>query len=356
MADSIREALTAAMDAAPAEPVTPDVTASANSAPVEPAKEPAKDAVSGSAVGDAKVVSKAPNVVGAPDTRAPTEPAKPAEPVAKVNTPDPAGPQAPGSWTAEEKASWSNLPRAAQNAVLRRERDASRAVNQASEAKKAAEEYTRALEPFQPLFESRKVAPAQAVREVMGMSAILLTGSKEQKAALVANIIKAQNVDIELLDSIIAGEVQPQQHVEGPPPAWAQKLMQLSQRLDETQRERDERMATEAASAIDAAASDVAKFPHFERVREHIADVLELAAKRGVEMTLEQAYDRAVAWDPELREIEAQKAKASSVSDAARTLAASRKAATSVAGAPNVGASAKPATIRDALVAAMDGR
>ena len=41
------------------------------------------------------------------------------------------------------------------------------------------------------------------------------------------------------------------------------------------------------------------KYPFFEDVREDMADLIEINAKRGIALTMEQAYDRAVRSNPD---------------------------------------------------------
>jgi hypothetical protein len=81
------------------------------------------------------------------------------------------------------------------------------------------------------------------------------------------------------------------------------------------------------------------KYPHFDTLREDMADVIDIASKRGVKLSLEQAYSRAAAMNPEVSQLvanqqnQAAKQTAAQVANARaqRALAAS----SSVNGAPN---------------------
>ena len=52
------------------------------------------------------------------------------------------------------------------------------------------------------------------------------------------------------------------------------------------------------------------QYPHFEQVRDSMADIVEIMANRGQHITIEAAYNRAVAMDPVLGQELATKAAA----------------------------------------------
>jgi hypothetical protein len=99
--------------------------------------------------------------------------------------------------------------------------------------------------------------------------------------------------------------------------------------------------------------SEVSSLEHFDTVREDMADVLERAYKAGRVMTMQEAYSRAVAMNPDIEPV-ARQPTAVTTSEAAAILAKSRRAASSVSGAPKVSPSGKPTTLREQISAAMD--
>lgn len=80
------------------------------------------------------------------------------------------------------------------------------------------------------------------------------------------------------------------------------------------------------------------KFPHFETVRQDMADIVEISAKRGVYLSLEQAYDKAILLNPEVStQVATQKAAEAKKASATAANAAAQKAlnaSVSVGGAP----------------------
>jgi hypothetical protein len=91
-------------------------------------------------------------------------------------------------------------------------------------------------------------------------------------------------------------------------------------------------------SNIEKMASDP-KFEHFADVREDMADIIDLQAKKGVYLTLEQAYTRAIAMNPDISQVEATSRMNAAKTEAARAANAkaqlAKAASKSVGGAPN---------------------
>jgi hypothetical protein len=92
-----------------------------------------------------------------------------------------------------------------------------------------------------------------------------------------------------------------------------------------------------------------------------MADVMDAAAKRGIEMSMEDAYQRAIMIEPEVRKVVESRGMRMNASQAARTLAAARHASSSLPSG-NAPPAAKLATtnglaapsVRQSLEAAID--
>ena len=107
------------------------------------------------------------------------------------------------------------------------------------------------------------------------------------------------------------------------------------------QQQRTQQTEAEVAKTF-AAFQDDTKYPYYDQVRNDMADIIELSAKKGVYVTLEQAYNKAVQLDPVIsQELAAQ----SVTAKAARANAQAQralKASVSVGGAPSGIASGSP--------------
>jgi hypothetical protein len=89
-------------------------------------------------------------------------------------------------------------------------------------------------------------------------------------------------------------------------------------------------------------------------VREDMADVLEMAAKRGQSLTLQQAYERAVAINDNVRSALSQRQKLNGMQQQTQAAQRAKAAAVSVSGAAPMGAlRQEPTDIRSAIEAAI---
>jgi hypothetical protein len=333
MPDQMREALEAAYEKHAAE--TPEVEA-----PVE------------TPVVDAPVETEAPKVEAAPVVEAEKPVAeKPAEApvVAKgTETLAPVTPvvaaKAPRSWSAEAKAHFAALPEQVKNDVLRREKEISQGLEQAAPARKHYETFQEVVKPFQPLFDAYGITdPMQPIRHLLSTRAALEIGTPEQKAQLVANMIHEFGIDVQMLD---AGLVK-----KGPvKPFTPARPAPVQQRDPEVQMLLDHFKQARVAKA-EAEVAKIETMPHFDEVREDIADVVEAFASQGKTISLENAYKRALAMNPSLEPVTA--VPQITKSQAAAILA-SRNAASSISGTPRTGASPSPVDRRSQIAAAWE--
>jgi hypothetical protein len=115
-------------------------------------------------------------------------------------------------------------------------------------------------------------------------------------------------------------------------------------------RAQEEQVSQQIGTTIEQMAADP-KYPHFGSVREDMADVIDIASKRGVYLTLEQAYSRAVAMNPEVSQEVASQQAAEATRAAAQTANARAQralnASASVGGAPNGSPSGTPINSTD---------
>lgn len=371
MADSIRDALTKAIDASettpePVETVqqsndasvtlpSPETTDTNTSSGADSPTEASKAAPAGSSDGSkaGESTTGKPPVQGAAPSSKPTTPGGGAD--TSQPPPSPAD-QAPGSWKAAEKAEWDKIPPTARAAIRRREAEATRAFQVSTEARRHADEYQKVLHPFEPLIQARGITDPlnQVIKPILQIRAALEIGSPQQKAQLVANMVRDFGIDVSELDAAITnhiknpGAAQAAAPMAPPPPSYRtspelQPLFALAERLAQ----RSQAAAAEAVASVE-------ELPNFEELREDMADIMERADRAGREITIQQAYDRAAVMNG-LQPSNPQPAARQQVtpSEAAAILARSRKAASSVAGAPSVSPGKKATTLREQIESAV---
>jgi len=90
-------------------------------------------------------------------------------------------------------------------------------------------------------------------------------------------------------------------------------------------------------------------------VREDMADIIDLAAKRGVNLSMQQAYDRACAAHPEIANVMSERKRAEAITGGQQVLASKRNAASSISGRKTgQGGGGSALSMRDSIAAAFD--
>lgn len=274
--------------------------------------------------------------------------AKPAE------TPKPAeqSDRAPISWKAEEKALWDKVPAEVRSIIQRRELETQRALSSSAQARRFAEDFGKVVSPYAHLIRAQNSTPIQAVDNLMRTAAGLTVGTQEQKAAIVSEIINNYGVDLQVLDAVLAKTPVPATAGQASlPPQFAQALQPVYQFMEQVQQNRqsyEQRVQQEAATSVEQFGANK---PFFDEVREDMADLMEVAARRGRVLSLDDAYKQAIAMNPQFSAAVNQNQKANEVSQAAATLARARRAASSVRGGPQGGSMGQktPTSRRESL-------
>lgn len=275
---------------------------------------------------------------------------EPTTPVKREDvTPDPYD-KVPISWKAGAKERWKDLPRDAREEIIRREREISVGLQQAAEKSKFADNFARVVEPYRAAMAAEGVQdPVVAVQNLLQTANVLRMGTPIQKATTMAKLIEYYGIDLQALDSILSGNAQQATSESARlEELLNQRLAPIQQMLQTQQQSATQYIQQEAASAI-ANFVNSGKAEFFEEVREDMADLLDMASKRGRKMSIEDAYERACLAHPEISQI-VQRRKMTPSIDVTRA----KVAASSVSGAPTPTVTAQGDDIRSALLAAMN--
>ncbi len=260
--------------------------------------------------------------------------------------------KAPASWTPKAREHWAKLPPEIRAEVQKREKEISDGLQQASGHKKMAEEYYSVVAPYQQLIQAQNSTPAQAVSNLMQTAARLTMGTQVQKAQVLTEIIKNYEVDIETLDQVLSGQELPQ----GPNADLAklldERLAPVQQFMSQVESGRQQSQQSRVEDVNTFAADPANEF--FEDVRMDMADLVEMASKRGESLTLKQAYDKACAMNPQVSEVLATRKAASSTVVSEAELAKKRRAASSVRGKSAEKSESIPNDLRSQLSQAWD--
>jgi len=347
MTDDRRAIIAEALEASEAEN-TPVETTSPEPVASEPAPAPEP----------AEAPSDEPTGEAAPNADKPAAD-KPTEATTTTQSAD----KAPQSWKPAERAKWATLDPTVRQEVMRREREITKTLGETAQARQFTNAFSQAVQPYAARIASMNVHPIQAVQELLKTDHILSTAPMTQRAGMIAKLIKDYGVDIRELDSVLSGQPQTDPVQSQVDKLLAQKLapyenfMRQQEQMTQQQQQQTDSQIQQSLTSM----SEDPKFNYFDDVRHEMGDIIELSAKRGVYLTLEQAYNKAVSLNPEISQLvnqqsQAQAAKVQATqqnSRAQRALAASR----SVGGTPAtvVTGSANPNDRRATIEAAFEG-
>lgn len=382
MSELLRESLEAASaemtEAAPAETVSPAPdtstgTNSTESGPIDSTSQTSsteradgrdsqgrfasKTSTAGETAGQAAPLANPPTPEGAASS---TPQPKPAE-TTQTEPPKPGEPDtthAPPSWKIAERQAWTHAPKEIRGAVHRRELEMQQFVTKTAPDRQMADEVRRSLAPLLPTLQAQGIPPQRLIADYARFDMALRSGDPAQQAVNLARLIKAHNVPIEALADAIDGKLGPQQRQPSAEEIRAQIKEEMRQEWQQHQQRADYQShstkVAEFAKKVDPTLFN-------DDVRHDMAALIEAAAARGVELSLQDAYDRATRANPEAWAIVQQReqAKAAATNQQATQRAQAASGSLKSRPASPVGGESRNNSIRadlEAAVAAASGR
>jgi hypothetical protein len=350
--ESLRDALDAAFEQHSEDDTGADAPAVAKAAPAAPADEGTTDDLGRVRDASGRFAPK-PGEVQPPAAAAPVQaPAgAPAAPAAAELKP-------PASWTPAAREKWAALDPDIRAEVHRREGEAQRVLQQSAQSRQFVDAFENVVRPFEVFIRSENASPLQAVQNLMSTAAEFRVGTPARKVELVAGIIKNFGIDLQALDSVLAGEV--------PQGGGQQQQQYRDPRVDQllaSQQQREQQLSQKATADAHAALTAFAQSHEFYNdVQNTMADLMELKAKRGEPIDLEKAYAQACNLHEDISTLLAQRAAANpnanrGTSANANAVLRAKRAAVSVKGdvTPNTGAHIpKDDSVRASIEAAMN--
>lgn len=140
-----------------------------------------------------------------------------------------------------------------------------------------------AIEPFIPELQANNIHPAAWINNLGRAHFVLAKGSPEQKVQMFHKL--AQDYGITLNN----GDIAPMQ-VDPYAEQLRQQLQMMNQEVSTIKSRYEQEEQSRLMNEINRVASNVEKFPHFEELREQMAQLLE----NGLASDLETAYAKAV--------------------------------------------------------------
>ena len=257
-------------------------------------------------------------------------PAQPSHDAAAAPTPAPT--KAPQAWRPAAREQWAKLPPEVQAEVVRREVEVATSLEGLADAKKLHQSFRETVGPYEAMIRSEGGEPMAAVGNLLQTAMALRTAPPAHKGALIAGIIQNYGIPLEAINAALGGEQttqgQPQQaQAEYRDP----RVDQLFQQIEEGKRQRAAEQARQTEETINS-------FRHshefFEDVRGDMHDLMEAAGKRGVALSLEDAYSRACKLHPEISNVLQQRESAKTANASQASTQRARDAASSVRSSP----------------------
>lgn len=255
----------------------------------------------------------------------------------------------PSSWKPVAREKWDAVPPEVQEEAIRRDREISMALQDASEARQFHQKWREVASPYEHMFRGQGADSVQAAQYLFQQYASLTTAPPQARAQTLATWINQflpGQEGIELLSNVLANApqqaAQPQQAAYRDP-----RVDEIYQTINNARQYQAKMLEQQAAQAV----SEVEQEEFFDDVRPIMADLIEVAGRNGLTLSPKDAYDRAVNLHPETKKVLDQRRAAQSAN---ASTARSAQAAVSVRSNPasGDGVSSTGASMRDDIAAA----
>lgn len=299
-------------------------------------KAPAAEAKAKGSADPKAAPGTAPTAAAAP-APAPTEPAL----------------KAPSSWKPQAREKWGALPAEVQQEVARVDGEVRQVMQRAAGNQRVVEAVQRTLQPFEQMIRAEGHQPLQAVESLLRQAHLMRFGPPAAKmqfvegliernqipvdAPFLAKLIQRHRVPIEALADALEGKTSTGGQAQAGAPSFdpnalvQQVLSAVDQRDQERERHRAEQ---DFARMRDDGDAFLSKQEFGEDVRGLMADLLEMRARQGTPLSLEDAYNQAVQYHPEVSQTLKQRADAEAAKAKAASTQRARSAAVSVRSQP----------------------
>jgi hypothetical protein len=228
----------------------------------------------------------------------------------------------------EAREAWKDVPASVKADIVKRENDYAAGIEKHRNATERVQGMDKALQPYQQYLQMNGGA-GQALQGLLQTGSSLQMGSPVQKAQVVANLIKQFGVDISQLDSMLVGEAPaPEQQQQNQfQQMLNQQLAPMQQQLQGYQQREQHQQQQEQGQVAQEVTAFGANNEFYNDVSGDMADLLDMAANRGRQMSMDEAYKLACANHPQISSIMSNRMSQEQVSG-------KRKAASSIHGSP----------------------
>lgn len=246
------------------------------------------------------------------------------------------------------REAWKDTPPAMREAIALRERQYNDGIVKYANDAKRAQQMDGVLNQYQHYFAMTGEPVGKTVNDLLRVASNLHMAPGATKAQIVAGLINQYSVPIDVLDSLLAGEsprVQQTDVIDQRIQQAVAPFQQIIQSFQQREQQEQQRTQGQIASELQQFAQ---KNEFYNDVAPDMADFLDIAAKNGRSMTLQEAYDRACALNPQISQVLQARTRAPTASQ--RTAASTLRGQ----GLGGPGSSGEPADLHSAISAAWD--
>ena len=231
---------------------------------------------------------------------------------------------APISLSAAAKSKWAELPQEVRQEFIKREKDVEKMFTSHDGELRLGREMKDVITPYMATIQSEGGTPATAVRDLLNTAYVLRTGSPQQKAAIVQQVIQQYGIDMNV--------VQQQGNQDPTIQALQNEIYQMKQQYnpEAMQKQLQDRLENDRImSEVQAFSSDPAN-KHYEQVKPLMASLL----GSGQAQNMKEAYELACRAHPAVGSILEAERTAAAKTKQAEEIVAKKKAAASITGSP----------------------
>ncbi len=225
------------------------------------------------------------------------------EVIAPIDAPEELS-QAPTTWRTEAKLKWNDIDPAIRDEIVKREADMGRGISHYKQDADYGRAVQQTVQPYMAMINAAGSTPQKTIGSMLDTFYRLVNADPQQKAHLLMQVAQQHGADMSVFQNgIDPAQVEFQSQLQPLQNQISELRNELSQR-DNTAQLQEQNQAQNEITAFHSAldeATGQAKYPHFEIVRTHMADLIEQAERQGREIGLEQAYENATWAIPEIR-------------------------------------------------------
>jgi len=217
---------------------------------------------------------------------------------------DPRLQRPPTTWRTEAKLKWEKIDPGIREEILKREEDIGRGITHYKQMADYGNAVQQTVQPYMPMINAAGSTPQKTIGSMLDTYYQLRTADPQQKSQLLLQVAQQHGADMSVFQNgIDPGQVEMQNHLQ-PLQAEIQQLKYHLTQRDQQAQQFEVSQAQNDIHAFSSALNDDGKprYPHFDIVRNQMADLIESNERAGNKITLEQAYENAIWQTPEIRQ------------------------------------------------------